>query len=273
MFWKKRKDHSKEISPSTYQKENRIAEAILGLKYTVANNSDAERRQERREDIGNKLLQIVTLFFVILTTIGIFYQASILNKTDIAVHDSAAAAKDAAEAAKKSAEATTRNVDVLVNSERAKIFIGSLTLNKSSDNDPHPQINYTWVNLGRGPAVISEMEINCELVGNTIPLIPVDDERKIRRGQAAIGPNAIGGVGAAPNPLPPCTVDKELSTSDWTDIAANHKFILFNGYIRYRDAFHKYKWRFGSIYLGGAKFFSTASVPPAYNEETIEDDN
>ena len=61
MFWKKRKAQPKEISPSTSQKEDRIAEAILSLKYTVANNSDANRKQERREDIGNKLLQVATL--------------------------------------------------------------------------------------------------------------------------------------------------------------------------------------------------------------------
>src|ERR1700719_3225230 len=165
MFWKIFKTKPKEITPRTQQEENRIAEAILSLKYTVADNSDADRQQERREDIGNKLLQVATLFFVILTTVGIFYQASILNKTDAAVHESAAAAKDAADAAKKSAEATATNVDVLVNYERVKLFIGVLTLIKNGENDPHPQVNYSWINLGRGPAVTSEVEFDCQLVG------------------------------------------------------------------------------------------------------------
>jgi hypothetical protein len=271
MFWKKRK--GQQISPTAKQEDNRIAEAISALKYTISDNAQADRNQERREDIGNKVIQLLTLVFVILTTVGIFYQDHILNKTDAAAHESATAAKEAANAAKISAEATTKNVDALIKSERAQLFIGTLALNKNGDNDPHPQINYTWVNLGRGAAVISEVEIGCQLVGSKIPIIPADDEHKIRRGQAAIGPSAIGGVGAAPNPLSPCTLDKELSATDWTDIAAKQKFILFDGYIRYRDAFHKYKWRFGSIYIGDAKFFSTVSVPPAYNEETIEDGN
>jgi hypothetical protein len=232
MFWK-RKNRPKEIGLSINQKEERIAEAILDLKYTIASNSDADRKQERREDRGNKALQVATLVFVILTTAGIFYQASILNKTDSAAHESAAAAKDAADAAKKSADATSKNVDVLFNSERAKLFVGTLVLNKASDTDSHPQVNYTWVNLGRGVALVSEIEVNCEVVKDAIPSNPRDDEHKIRRGQAAIGPNASAGVGTAPTPLPPCSIETAISPADWAEIATNQKFILFDGYIRY----------------------------------------
>jgi hypothetical protein len=47
MFWKKRKYELKEISPTTYQQENRIAEAISSVKLTIAENFDANRKQER----------------------------------------------------------------------------------------------------------------------------------------------------------------------------------------------------------------------------------
>jgi hypothetical protein len=270
MFWKKRKDQPKKINPSIYQKEDRIAEAILGLKYTVADNADADRKQERREDIGNKLLQVATLLFVILTTVGIFYQANILNKTDSAVHESAAAAKDAADAAKKSAEATTRNVDVLVNSERARLFMGNMTLTKANDTDPQPKIDFSWINLGRGAAVLTSGLVECQVTGTIIPTIPVDDERKVRRGQSVVGSGATRGS-TGELPIPACTFNAPISAADWKAIEASEKYILFSGFVRYEDAFHKYKWHFGDLYIADGKFFSTANLPPAYNQETQED--
>jgi hypothetical protein len=41
--------------------------------------------------------------------------------------------------------------------------------------------------------------------------------------------------------------------------------------VRYEDAFHKYKWHFGDLYIPDGKFFSTADLPTAYNQETQED--
>jgi carboxylesterase type B len=74
-----RKDEPKKVRPSTNQNNHSIAKAIAALKNTVAYEANADRKEYYREDIGNKLIQIATLVFVMLTTAGIFYQAIIFS--------------------------------------------------------------------------------------------------------------------------------------------------------------------------------------------------
>jgi hypothetical protein len=124
MFWKIGKYKPKEITPSTEQQENRIADALSALRNTIADQADANRRQERRENKGNTYISIATLVFVILTTAGIFYQASILNSSDRAMQASARATQDAAVAAQDSANVAKDSLKTLRAQLRAYISIG-----------------------------------------------------------------------------------------------------------------------------------------------------
>jgi len=140
-------------SPPHQQKDNATAKAIVSLRSALTKEGDTNRHQERCENIWDKVIQIATLVFVILTTVGIFYQATILNKTDVAMHESAKAAIDSARAAKQSS-------DSVANIERPYLFI----LPKPSKNVPRegpfppseqtPTIIFTITDLGRVPAII-----------------------------------------------------------------------------------------------------------------------
>jgi|SRR5882724_1973752 len=71
------------------------------LKKAPVDESDTHRKEEGRQNTVEKKIEIATLAFVVLTTIGIFWQATILNESDHAIQKSAVAAKDAADAASK----------------------------------------------------------------------------------------------------------------------------------------------------------------------------
>jgi hypothetical protein len=237
---------------------------------------------------------LIVLALTFLAALFAGYEANRLaNLTNTAVNDAESAAtkqkadtaqalefaKEAAEAsgvsakaAAESATAATRNVDVIINSERARILTGSIILTKNGDTDPQPKVDYTWINFGRGAAIIRNMLVDCQIVGATVPNIPIDNLSKVKHGQAALGSGGIGGSIGVQYPVPSCLFDRPFTPEDWTAIGAGKtEFILFSGFIRYEDAFHKYNWHFGDIYIPDGKFFSTAGLPEAYNQETQED--
>ena len=105
--------------PSKNSENQRVAEAIAVLNRTLAEQANANRKQEYREDTGNKLIRGLTLLFVILTTIGIFWQASIFNSQLIEaqkvfgpIRDQADASKRAVDAAMKQSDAATRQSEM-----------------------------------------------------------------------------------------------------------------------------------------------------------------
>ena len=140
----------KENAPREDGKSHSIPDALAAINSTLSDQGEADRREERREDTGNKWLQGLTLAFVIATTIGIFRQASIFNKqltemrsaglqtkelietnaklAEIATQQAAAAVKQA-EATDKEATAMGQNAqaahDSMIANERA--WLGPLT--------------------------------------------------------------------------------------------------------------------------------------------------
>jgi hypothetical protein len=278
MFWNIRKYKPKEISPSTKQEENRVADALFALRNTIADEAYANRRQESGENKSNTYISIATLVFVILTTTGIFYQALILHNTDVAAHDSATAAKDAATAAstsatvaQKTAETAAENVSVLINSERARLLTGSLQLIKNGETDPTPHIDYTWINFGRGAAIVTAVLIDCRVVGKTIPAFPLEDSPKVSRGLFTIGSGATGGTSGMAIPMAPCVFDNPITPDDWPALQQRDKYILYQGFLDYEDTFRRYRWHFGSLYYFALKGFSTNGLPEAYNHETQQE--
>jgi hypothetical protein len=183
---------------------------------------------------------------------------------------SAEAAGASAVAGQKTAETAALNVDVLINSERARMLVGSMTLVKNGDADPAPHVDYTWINFGRGPAVVTDVLIDCQLVPTTIPASPLEESSKTKHGQFTIGSGSLAGTSGMAEPLKPCTFDTPITPNDWAAIGLGTKFILVQGFLNYEDAFRRYKWHFGGVYYGNAKSFSTFGLPEAYNHETQE---
>jgi hypothetical protein len=252
------------------------------------NDSNCDPRAPRRDSDPPNWADKGTLAILVLTFGAAYYAGHeadrLATDTETALSDArtvasqthtdnvAALAKtdEAVKAANRSADSASKNIDVLIGSERARLFIGKVTLNKASENDPAPKIDYTWVNLGRGPAIVNDMLLTCQIVDKAIPTIPFDDATKLRHGQFAIGGGASAGTTDASVPLPTCLVGGQLTPADWVAINADQKSILFSGFLRYQDAFHKYKWHFGLLYVGEGKFFSNGPIP-TYNWEIQED--
>lgn len=67
-------------TPGAKQARDAIVAAFSSVANTIANKADASRKQERREDIGNKIIAALTLFFIFLTTVGIFLQYQIFYR-------------------------------------------------------------------------------------------------------------------------------------------------------------------------------------------------
>lgn len=107
----------------------------------------ANRKQEATEDKRSRSIEKWTLEFVILTTIGIFIQASILNSSDEAIHKSAGAAKDAADAAKRAVE-----ISALANRAWISPLVAKL-VEPLDEDKPVAAIAVTTQNVGKEPAL------------------------------------------------------------------------------------------------------------------------
>jgi hypothetical protein len=264
----------------SHAENQRIAASIDALTHQLERyNAEQEReapKKRRREKWTIVALTAAAVFTLALAGFSAWQVVEtrrayepIKTAADAAVQ-SATAASASAVAGQKTAETAAKNVDVLINSERARLLFGSMKLIKNGEIDPTPHIDYTWINFGRGPAIINDLLVDCQLVG-TIPAFPLENSPKVKHGQFTLGSGATGGTSGLPDPLAPCTLDTPLTPDDWASIGNSTKSILFQGFIRYEDAFHRYRWHFGGLYWGNVKFFSTAGLPPAYNEETQED--
>jgi len=200
-------------SPPHQQKDNATAKAIASLKSALAKEANANRNQEKRENIWDKVIQVATLIFVVLTTIGIFYQAKILNNTDTAMHASAKAAIDSTKA--------------VTSIERPYLFV----LPKPSQNisrdgpfpasDKTPTITYSITDLGRVPAIIRATYVDC-FVDSTPPSPPRFFPEKVLPSLIAIG---INNVGYAPEFG--CTFDPPLTLFEWDALKNGTKNIYF----------------------------------------------
>jgi hypothetical protein len=150
-------DSNEEERPTKGSDSERIIEAIAALNRTLAEQSGANRTQERREDTGNKRLQALTLIFVILTTIGIFWQASIFNhqlteakKVFGPIQDQAKASQQAADAATKQSQNAEK---ALIEAQRA--WVGPQNASFASEPGVGKPIEITvqYQNTGREPAL------------------------------------------------------------------------------------------------------------------------
>src|ERR1700737_2020816 len=126
-----KRNADEEYRPSKQQKKDTTAEAVGVLKDALVEQSNTNRKEEGRQNTVEKIIEVATLIFVVLTTIGIFWQAAILNESDHAIQKSAVAAKDAAYAAKKAVELSDKTAERQL---RAYLHVthGSLSPSKPS---------------------------------------------------------------------------------------------------------------------------------------------
>jgi hypothetical protein len=177
--------------------------------FSLAVEADPTAHQEERyfAKFGN-WVSLLTLLFVAAYTVVTFVQwrsNHIFNKKQLRSINSQLAEmrsssaqtdqtigilRDQAETAK-----AKHTLDAMINSERGRLLIGDTVLKKSNETDPKPQIDYRWINMGRGPALITEVLVDCELLKDSVLTTPTYNTKKARYGQAALGT----GAAAAPD--------------------------------------------------------------------------
>ncbi len=171
-------DANNENWRSKNTERQHMADAITAVNRTLADQGGANRREERREDTGNKWLQGLTLAFVIATTIGIFWQASIFNsqltemknassqtgqlieanaKLAQAATDQAAAAAKQADATDKEATAMGENTQIshenMILAQRAWVGPSNAAFSAEPIVGKPIEIVVTYQNTGREPAL------------------------------------------------------------------------------------------------------------------------
>lgn len=221
-------------NPDEDQPEHEAASAISALIDAYRKEQEANRKQEANEDFWRRWRELATLWFVILTTAGVFGQAWVLHSTDEALHTSASAAKTAADAA-------TNAVNTNVAGERARLFLVGLTIKQAKEKDPNPTIAFQIANLGRTSALITGISVECAVVDppdkGTTPTY-----NKLRFHEAM---SFITGGATLSIPGSDCALDKPITDDEFVALSVKTKIMLFKGFIDFQDVFgEKFTQRF-----------------------------
>jgi hypothetical protein len=159
----------------------------------------SNRKQEGNEGRSRRWREWATLFFVILTTGGIFYQDRILTQSDEAIHTSAKAAKTAADAAAAAVEAN-------IASERARLYLLP-SFQRSGPQDPNPKIIFQITNMGRTAALVTGLSFECKIGVPPAPnSSPIYDNKRYHSGATMIP----AGNTLLPPPGLECVLDSRL---------------------------------------------------------------
>jgi hypothetical protein len=176
---KKNPDANKNNRPRRDNQNYRIANAIALLKNAFIDQSKANRDQESGESRSETVLQSLTLFFVVLTTVGIFYQACILNDTDKATQIAARAADESAKAAISANNTTRSQISaylIVPEAPQSKIKI-----------DTDFTIDFYIANSGQTAA----RDVNIELITTIrLPRSPITPSLTIKGGPLEITPQS-----------------------------------------------------------------------------------
>jgi hypothetical protein len=119
---------------------------------------NTNRKEKSRQDKSSKYMQIVTLVFVILTTVGVFIQAGILHNSDIAFQDTAIAARAANEIAIR---------------PYIKVSISPSSFamrSRPTGGKPVMAIQFNIEDIGKLPALArAEANVDWEMEGRSLP--------------------------------------------------------------------------------------------------------
>lgn len=163
-----------DSSKHHWPRRNRIKNGIFGISafiHAYQKEQRANRKQEGREDRGKQFRDYATLFFVILTTAGIFYQAYLFSGQLSEMQSSgeqtaklidtnaklAEATAKQADAADKQANAMAAAVEVsresLIVSGRAWVGPRQAKITSPIEADKPIEIFFEYANTGREPAL------------------------------------------------------------------------------------------------------------------------
>jgi hypothetical protein len=212
-----------------WPRRNKIQKGVIGISafiHAYRDEQKTNRKQDEREDRAKRFIEIATLLFVVLTTVGIFWQARILNSSDEAIHESANAAKDAAKAATLAADTAREALEI---SQRAILTTDDWDLRLDTFGaNLGPQIVFNLINSGPSPAETLQASFRSR-IDSKLPDIPDLDALVPYPG--FVRPNFR--ILVIPQKLDP------IKQANYDAILAGRYFIWMYGRIIYRDIFGK----------------------------------
>jgi hypothetical protein len=141
-----------------------------------------------------------------------------------------------AEASIKVAEAAKQSADLTLALERPYIVISEVKfVQPAGSDDPSPQIDYGFVNVGRVPATLRLFYIDCTIVDN-VPSIPEFSKSLFRPASNAISAGAFIGSTTIPATLPKCILMEPITPEIYEQLRAGKKIILFKSLMIYEGA-------------------------------------
>jgi hypothetical protein len=170
------RDHGRDVQAETDQKAT--SPDFVALIDTIRREGQANRKEESREDRGKRFREYLTLFFVIATTAGVFYQAYIFGgqltemkssgeQTGLLIENNAKlaiAAGKQADAAEKQAiamgEYAKATRDSLVASQRAWVGPRNIKMDIAPVLNQSIEAVLEYQNTGRDPAVETIKDID-----------------------------------------------------------------------------------------------------------------
>jgi hypothetical protein len=256
----------KQADADRVKRKSERDKAVLAAMNAISNQLEANQQEQNAADSKKKTREWWTIF-------GLFLTAAIaLCGVAVSIYQ-ATQTQASLRLTEISARAAQESVSSYIKSERGELFIGTMKLIKKYENDPDPTIEYSFINTGRGAVVIVELSVECSLTDPILPEIPTYDAAKKLLASSVVSAGSTIGFGTPTPTLPPCIIDTPLKISDYADISSHKKYILINGYIRYRDNFGGvYRRQFSSIYGKIPEAFVDV-MNPGYNQEIREDQN
>jgi hypothetical protein len=266
-----RKDGSKY--PYGYGSGQHLAR-LVALISKLHRNANHPRPEQNNRDTNENALARYTWRLVIATSIiaiasvlnfgAALLQWNAMKNTDEATHIAANAARDAADAAKKSADTT-------VSLERPFFHIGRVDLvQPSGDSDPTPLVNFVFINAGKTAAIVREISAGCRVMDKILSVPPQYDLTKVGKTRAIVVPGGLYGSDTGTTSLPKCLINNPISESEYNELRAGNKCIIFFGFIKYESLLDfVYVRGFGAAYDYSRKFFVDINSD-IYNYERIE---
>lgn len=286
MNWFKRRPNTASIKQQKYGlqhgEERNWQRPIVEAIDRVADQIKAETIEEKKEDAGKTIREMVTIALIFCAFIAsfvgdvIFYFTMVDNKNAAETQhkDTLSQLKileNQLSATSTQASAEAASVQAFINSERGQLFIGSMTLNKVNDNDPNPTVQFSFVNMGHSAVVIDKVLTYCTVVWSwAIPTIPDFTPAKVNEGEFSIGSDASFGTpntGSTNSNLTSCSFPAVVTADDWTRISGGAEYLLLYARVQYRDDFRAYTSDFGGIYGGQDKGFTTSGLSSSFNQE------
>lgn len=152
-----------------------------------------------------------------------------------AANNQATAAAEAASAAKISATSASKSAEAFVEIERPRLVLASANIiQPQGPTDPHPYIGYSFVNMGRMPAVIRLIYKEC-LIADSLPDYQEIKKSKFSVVQITLAPNTPMPVDDKRISI--CSFDLEVTEDDYRAVAENRKYIILKLMTAYDGAF------------------------------------